>query len=440
MRGFTFIVLFLLAIAVQGQLPMKTEAELQFYPTYRTLTKIPIDSVYKMTLENPHEISADFDKFVHLQKLCIFGNEFDYDFYQLPAYFYTFENLTHLTIANTDLQAIGKNISKFENLQSLSVANNSLIALPVELGKIEDLRYLSIDNNIKRIPEIGSLTELVLYFETNVGDDSGSIPMGITDQRRLKTLEINSEVTLINIPEMISIIKTLPALERLTFIDPNLEEDHLRALTGIKKITELNLPAIEISPEILGGFSHLKHFSFGKYLESDPAKRKKFWETLLSFKDLEEVSTTFEFSDTAYYRQCKKLNLTLNLDGGLPEQISALKDMPSLYRLTLPRSSVVPRNLSELKTIREIDITDLYGVDGSIIFGYLMVIPSLEKIVASNDQFTKFPPETVKMVHIKAMEIINIEHSGFAPISEAEKAKARKLLPNCTFTYEEMFR
>jgi hypothetical protein len=68
-----------------------------------------------------------------------------------------------------------------------------------------------------------------------------------------------------------------------------------------------------------------------------------------------------------------------------------------------------------------------------------LIFPSLEKIIVSNDQFTVFPPETSKLVHIKEMEIYNIQHGSFGPISEKEKARAQKLLPNCKFTYIEYF-
>ena len=68
-----------------------------------------------------------------------------------------------------------------------------------------------------------------------------------------------------------------------------------------------------------------------------------------------------------------------------------------------------------------------------------MVMPSLEKIIISNDQFTKFPQETVKLIRIKEMEIYNIEHGVFQAISEKEKARGRKLMPNCKFVYKEMF-
>ncbi len=439
MKKFLSLILLLWMFPAWSQLPMKTEEALRDYPTYRTTVKIPVDSVYKMTLENPGLLPEDFDKFKYMQKLCLFGNDYDYDFYQLPGYFFSFENLTHLTIANTDLTTLNKNIAKFENLQSLSLANNNLVALPAELADIEDLRSLVIDNNIKKIPPSRSLTHLEIIFETNVGQDSGTIPQGIPELRKLKSLTLNSELTLINIPQMISIIKGLPALEELTFIDPNLDEEDLKALSGIKKITRLHLPAILVDPEVMKGFSHLKEFSFGKYLNTEAVSRTKFWTTILAFPDLEQVSTTFEFQDTNFYHQLKKLNLTLNLDRGLQEQFAAIKNLPSLNMLTLPRSSTVPRNMGELSTVKVVDLTDLYGIDFSIVFGYLMLVPSLEKIIVSNDQFTVFPPETVKFKHLKEMEVINIEHGMFQAITEKEKNRAKKLLPDCKFTFVEMF-
>jgi Leucine-rich repeat (LRR) protein len=414
-------------------------AELAAYPTYTRIQKTPVDSVFKMCLENIHEIPADFDKWKRLQQLCIFGNDWDYDLFQLPGYFYDFPNLTYLCIANTDIATLSTSIKNFTNLETLNVANNQLVSLPKTITTLPNLKELTIDNNIDKIPEIASLEALNIYFETNLGDDSGTIPQGIGSLAKVKHLYLNSENTFINIPQMISTIKMLPSLETLSFMDPNMEEMDIRELTGIKKIKELNLPSVLADPDVFAGFSHLQRFSFGKYLEPNPKKREQFWNTLAGFKNLQEVSATFNIADTQYYRQFKNINIVLNLDGKLDDQIAALKNTPGLKCLTFPRSSVIPRVLSEMKTLREVDVTELYGVDISFIFGYLMTIPTLEKITISNDQFTKFPQETVKLANLKEMVVYNIQHGGFNAITQKEKERAQKLLPNCKFTYIETF-
>lgn len=435
--------LFLLAILFAGQLAAQdkilSEDELQLYPTYRKLQKVPVDSVYKITIENLGPIPDDFDKWVRLQKLCLFGNDWDYDLYSLPGYFYSFPNLTHLSISNTEVPSLSSSIKNFTKLEYLNVANNKLLTLPKSMTALENLKTLVIDNNIDKIPAIPALEDLSIYFETNMGDDTGLIPEGIPELTTIKTLYLNGENTLIDLPAMIEDIRSLPALKKLSFIDPNLIEMDLKALSGIKKIEELDLPSIEVDPEVIAGFSHLKKFSFGKYLNKDQKVREQFWNTLKSFPKLEEVTTTFDISDTQYYRQIKSINLVLSLDTPLDVQMSALRDLPNLNRLEFPRTSVLPRNLGDLKTVREVDVTELYGIDISFIFGYLMSIPSLEKIIISNDQLTTFPQETVKFTHLKSMEIYNVQHGVFLPITEKEKARARKLLPDCKFWYNEAF-
>lgn len=434
------LLLVLFTLQLMSQSRILSDEELAAYPTYRKLMKTPVDSVYKVTLENAGFIADDFDKWVNIQKLCLFGNDWDYELYSLPGYFYDFVNLTDLSISNTDVGALSPNIKNFTQLRSLNVANNQLLTLPKTLSSLENLKSLTIDNNIDRIPVIPSLESLSIYFETNMGDDSGTIPEGIGSLTTVKELYLNAENTFINITEILETVKTLPALETLSYIDPNMEEMDIRTLSGIKKLKELNLPSVMSEPEIFAGFSHLQRFSFGKYLENDPKKRDKFWNILLGFKNLEEVTTTFVITDTQYYSKLKKFNVVLNLDGGgLEGQFAALKNMPTLNAVEMPRSSTIPRNMGEMTTMKEIDVTELYGVDPSDIFGYLMLVPTLEKITLSNDQFTKFPPETVKMVRIKEMVIYNIQHGTFLPISEKEKARAQKLLPNCKFTYIEMF-
>jgi Leucine-rich repeat (LRR) protein len=437
-KNILIVILILVAVLSKAQTGPVSSDVLDKYPTFRKL-KAPPDSVYKMTLENLGPIPGDFDKFNKMQVLCIFGNDWDYDLYSLPAYFYNFPNLTYLSLGNTDIGSLGPGIKNLTYLKTLNVADNRLIALPRTISLMEELQNLTIDNNIAEIPEIPTLVDLTILCQTNIGDDSGSIPEGIPALVKLRTLTVNSENTFIDIPSMIQIIKSLPVLERLSFIDPNLTEGDLKALSGIKKIKELNLPSIEASPESMAGFSFLKKLSFGEYLENDPAKREKFWKTILSFKDLEEVTVNFYMGDTAYYKQLKKLNVMLNLSNSFADQLTALQNMPSLYSVNLPQSASIPRALENMKTMKEIDVTGLYGLDFSIVFGYLMMVPSLEKIIVSNDQFTVFPPETSKLVHIKEMEIYNIQHGSFGPISEKEKARAQKLLPNCKFTYIEYF-
>lgn len=431
------VLLFILPVLGQGKL--MSEEELTPYMTYRKLGKNPVDSVFKITIENMGAVPDDFDKWSRLQRLCIFGNDWDYELFTLPAYFFTFPNLTHLTITNTDLTSLSPAVKNFTHLQSLNVASNQLTALPKTLNLCTELKSLTIDNNIDKIPELPSLEEISIYFETNLGSDSGLIPAGIADLSHLKAMYLNGENTLVNLPELIRIFKTLPALEKLSLMDPNLTEQDIKALSGIKKLDELNLPSIETAPAVMQGFAHLQRISFGKYLSKDPAKRSQFWQALISSPKLEEVSTTLVIADTQYYRQLKRINLVMNSDNSMEEQFGAIQNLPNLYRLELPRATHVPRNLADVQNVKVIDITELYGIDPSFVFGYMMLIPGLEKIILSNDQLTIFPMEITKMPRLKEMEIYNIQHGTFNIIPETEKIRAQKLMPDCHFRYIERF-
>jgi Leucine-rich repeat (LRR) protein len=435
----SIILLFLLFVipGIKAQEGPISAAELAKYPTYRKITRIPIDSAYKVTVENLGEIPKDIDRLKHLQRFTIFGNDWDYDLYTIPSSLYDLPNLTYLSIANTDINTIGSGIKNCKYLSTLSVANNKLLTLPNSLGELEDLQELVIDNNIREIPEIPSLEDLSIYFQTNMGDDSGTIPIGINKQNSCHILRIYSEDTKINIPEMMSIIFDMQAIEKLTFIDPNITADEISRLSQLRNIKELNLPSIQTPPDVFKDYPNLKNLSFGKYLENDTAMRHKFWVSLLSLPKLEEVTTVFNAADTHYYRKLKKLNVVLNLDVNFTLQFGALKNVPSLYRIEFPGTSNIPISLQTLQTVKEIDFTSVFSQDFSSVFEYIRAIPSLEKVILSNDQFTVFPAETAKLTRLKEMEIYNLQHGAFDPISEKEKKHAAKMLPNCKFTYIE---
>jgi Leucine-rich repeat (LRR) protein len=428
---------FLFFSAVKAQNGPISKADLAKYPTYRNIKKHPIDSTYRLTLENVHEIPADIDRYKHLQRLTIFGNDWDADLSSIPGSLYDCENLSYLSIANTDISSLGSGIKNLKYLDYLSVANNKLVSLPKALGGIEELSTLVIDNNIREIPVIPSLEDLSIYFQTNLGEDSGTIPEGINGLEYCRTLRLYSEDTKINIPKMMAIIFDMQSIENITFIDPNITAEEISSLKVLRNIKEINLTTLQFPADVFKGFDNLIRLSFGKYLESDTAVRHKFWDNIISLPKLEEVTTTFCLSDTNYYKRMKKINLVLDPSLVFTEQFVALKNNANLYRIEFPSTSNIPLSLKILRTVKEIDFTNVNSQDFTIVFGCLQEVPSLEKIIVSNDQFLTFPPETARLKKLKEMYIYNIQHGSFDVISEAQKRKAEKMLPNCKFTYEE---
>jgi hypothetical protein len=154
---------------------------------------------------------------------------------KLPAAFFRFPKLTHLTIDSCGLRAITNNIAGFKQLRHLTIINaTALEDLPLKLGGLKNLQSLTIDKSgVTDIPYsileckglksiivqssrlsyvngfLGELPQLVLAdFSHNHIDE---VEEGFMDAFRLRTLDL-SHNRLTDIPDNLHALKHLETL------------------------------------------------------------------------------------------------------------------------------------------------------------------------------------------------------------------------------------
>lgn len=154
---------------------------------------------------------------------------------KLPAVFFRFPNLVHLTIDSCGLRAITNNIAGFRKLQRLTIINApGLEDLPLKLGGLKNLQFLSIDKSgVTDIPysilECKGLKSIVIQSSrlTYVNGFLGELPQltvadfshnhideveeGFMDAFRLRTLDL-SHNRLTDIPDNLHVLKHLETL------------------------------------------------------------------------------------------------------------------------------------------------------------------------------------------------------------------------------------
>ena len=65
-----------------------------------------------------------------------------------------FQNLTDLSVANSDLTSVPQSIFTLKKLRSLNLAGNQLTSIPQEVGQLQQLETLNVSSNsLETLPE-----------------------------------------------------------------------------------------------------------------------------------------------------------------------------------------------------------------------------------------------------------------------------------------------
>jgi len=404
--------------------------------TYRFIPDISTaDSVYKMTLENPGNLPESFGEFYKLQELYIFGNDWDWNFKTLPNSFYNLKNLTKLSISNTDLNFISPEIVNLENLTELDVAG---VPLPPEMKNMKRLKVLYV-YKLDTIPEIQSLEHLILSFWS----DTIKFPVGFDKLINLKKLTINTSSAKYDPDEFKRTIAKLHQLEKLEFQNPYIEanisdEVLMSAFENLKNLKSVNLASIYFHSEAVKYLANVENLTVQGIGCLDDESRKKCYETIANLPELKTYTTSFNKEDVPYYHLFT--NLSINHEewsslSSIDPDILLLSKIKGLRYLKLQLNSAY---LDSLVYVKELDLTRINAVYNlQNLFTELSKMTSLEKLYLSNNLLTEYPEETKLLQQLKVLEISNYQHGMFDAMTDEQKAKLQKMLPNCRIIYNE---
>ena len=109
----------------------------------------------------------------------------------------------------------------------------------------------------------------------------------------------------------------------------------------------------------------------------------------------------------------------------LPKQIGNLKKLQTLS-LTLTAMQTFPKELSELKNLTVLDLSDNTGISN---INLLTQIQSLQYLYLYGCGLTKLPDDVSGLINLKELGLVG-NH-----IDKAEQDRIKKALPNCIIKF-----
>jgi Leucine-rich repeat (LRR) protein len=283
-------------------------------------------------------------------------------------FFWTFTNLTSLSLDNNNLEILSPLIVHLSKLQSLSVCGNLLTSLPVEVGGIESLQKLKADwgaiisptRDVTRQGESATLNYLsILYFSRFSGSLNSSyriltqLPSEICDLTSLTALDLsNNEIGALN-----NKITSLAQLRSLNFSN-NYFYDFPTLAFALPSIEEVvldnnNIPEL---PEAIKVATCLKKLS----LRSNRIGQMSDWISVLrNLKELDVAHNCIEQLPKALssFQFLMHLDISANAIQDIPSLNMASTSMRTLCLDKNPLKSL-PSTILYLNELRWMSVAD----------------------------------------------------------------------------------
>jgi len=167
---------------------------------------------------------------------------------EIPDELWELKNLQFLTIRNTNIKKISKNIAQLTNLIELDISENQLIDIPSSIGKLVNLEKLEITSSIPYERTEYYYNEKPLRKSWVVTD---SVNEGLSEDDYLKKYNVKIQTNNNLYSGLTNIPKSISKLKKLTYLDlsGNKElqlSDEIGSLTELRnlKIDEMDLKEI----------------------------------------------------------------------------------------------------------------------------------------------------------------------------------------------------
>uniref|UniRef100_A0A2N9IEN7 R13L1/DRL21-like LRR repeat region domain-containing protein n=1 Tax=Fagus sylvatica TaxID=28930 RepID=A0A2N9IEN7_FAGSY len=350
-----------------------------------------------------------FSKFKCLRVLKLFGNIIT----ELPDSIGQLIHLRLLYIADTNIKALPKSLTKLYNLQTLRIKNcNLLKELPKDLSNLINLRHIYIDHNlINRTPkDIGRLTSLQTLSYFVVNPDAGC---SLEELGRLN--QLSGELDIYNLEHVRDNVEAKSAnlaknakIYKLGF--------HWRADEDDYDISDEELEDIN-DEEVLEGLQPHQNL---KSLTIEGYKGKKFPSWMLTGRDARDGLSLFDNLIEITLRSCNKCEEVPTL-GHLPWlQVLEINGMNNVRCIGTKFYSDGNYRNALFPTLRRLGLSEMWNLvewkdAKELTRATCEVFPCLEElIIESCDKLTSAP---CHFPSLKKLEIDGICSTAFENIS-----------------------
>lgn len=404
-------------------------------------------------------ISPRIEKLKKLKELHLKSNTLK----QLPPEIGSLSNLTILSISGDSLIGIPPKIGELIKLKEFYLSGYKLTHLPPEIGKLKNLRTLSINQtNIKQLPgETGNLKNLTSALLSQ--NRLITLPPETGRLKKLTHLDLQGN-QLTELPSEIGQLNHLTELN--LFGNYNLKLSTLfNAFAEYQKPIEMDGNYDAYNKDSAKLFIKMPD----KYLNLPPEIGKVKTLTKLSLFNSDitnlppEIGNLENLTDL-YLAQNKisslpkeigrlksliTLNLFENPISDVPKEIKKLKNLEKLT-LTVTQASVFSNELGKLKNLKFLNI-GTFAFDIETIPEFVFELPEIETLEIYLSKNFKLKQELIKLQNLTNLKQLALEagnlktlpeeikllknlkqlNLGWNNFSEQEKAKIKKMLPDC---------
>lgn len=390
-------------ISLAIELAKSQEINLDFRP-YLDLFKL-MKSTYPFR-NYIRKVDSDLEDILH----CILNIK-NLKFFQdmvtsnIGNYFYLLHNLERVSISNFDTPVLPSTFCTFPHLKQLILNNykKTLRLLPQQIGQLEYLEQLTVQ-----------------YLGQT------QLPNSITGLSRLKSLHLETETYLHELPENFEQLENLQELS-LSFKEPIDALKSIEQIAGLKQLRSLYLsiePAIELEDLPTGFYQmyQLKELELkGIILNTFPAQlpnRSKMTRLSIdnySFAEIPDSIQEWKNLDTLELKKGNLKNLPAGLnklqnlealiieDNSLEEFPIGILALSHLEELSLKgnKLSIIPDILSQLNQLYHLNISN----------NLITELPSLSQIVrldCNHNQLNEFP---IFLREQSKIQFLSLEHN-----------------------------
>ena len=154
---------------------------------------------------------------------------------EIPDELWELKNLQYLSIRNTNIKKISKNIEQLTNLIELDISENQLIDIPSSIGKLENLEKLKVRSSIPHDRTEYYYNEKPLRKSWVVID---SVNEGLSEDEYLKKYNVEIRTNNNLYSGLTRIPKSISKIRKLTYLDLS-GNTELQLSDEIGKLTEL---------------------------------------------------------------------------------------------------------------------------------------------------------------------------------------------------------